>query len=367
MRKILILPVGLIPQLVTEAIYALAMETPHWIPTEIVLITTAPGLERIETQLLPGGENWLAKLSDEYELPNITLDRSNIRVLTDKTGTPLYDTRSESELMIAANTITELLRDYCNDDCTEVHTVISGARTSLGFYLGYAMSLYGRTNDRLSHIWVHPEFEKHPSFFYPPRHAKTIYSLSNPEKALEASSAPVELIDIPFVRLRYGLTNQQIEAPLSFTDLIETVQKRVNAPKLVFKIKSKLVYADGHEIAMQPATYAWFLWLAKRHTTHAHPKSLIRADDKALAHEYLGVYQQIVGEMSYEFETASDLLSQGIERDYLWEKNSRIKKSLKAVLGDRSDIYDVASFASRPYTLYGLDIKTKHIEFIDTD
>ncbi|MDO3386623.1 CRISPR-associated ring nuclease Csm6 [Gilvimarinus sp. SDUM040013] len=361
MRRILILPVGLIPQVVTEAIYALAMETPQWIPTDVVLITTATGLERIETQLLPEGDNWLGKLVEEYELPEITINRKEIKVLEDSTCTPIKDTRSERELMIAANTITELLREYCNDESTEVHTVISGARTALGFYLGYAMSLYGRMDDRLSHVWVHPEFEKHPSFFYPHRDSRTIYSLSSPEKALEASQAAVELVDIPFVRLRYGLTNQQIEAPLSFTDLIQTVQKRVKTPELVFATKSNKVFADGHEVPMPPSTFSWFLWLALRHVDYPHPDNLIKANDATLALEYLDVYKSIVGEMSYEYETASEILSQGIEREYIWEKNSRIKKNLKCVLGERADIYDVASFSSRPNTLYGLDIKRSHI------
>lgn len=46
---------------------------------------------------------------------------------------------------------------------------LAGGRKSMGFYIGYALSLFGRGQDRMSHILVEEAFETHPEFFYPPK------------------------------------------------------------------------------------------------------------------------------------------------------------------------------------------------------
>ena len=44
----------------------------------------------------------------------------------------------------------------------------------MGIYLAYALQLFGRPQDVLSHVLVSEDFESHPDFFYKPRIGKTL-------------------------------------------------------------------------------------------------------------------------------------------------------------------------------------------------
>lgn len=356
MRRVLVVPVGLVPQVVTEAIFALAHEDPPWFPDELYLITTQSGRERIESQLLPTGESWLGRLIDEYQLPSLALPAENILQLHDSTGCPLSDIRSPSEMSIAADAVVELLNKLVSEEDTEIHTVISGSRTSLGFYLGYAMSLYGRVQDRLSHVFVPSELEKHPGFFYPPKEPKTLYSLLNGNHSVDASMAFVELVDIPFVRMRYGLADESLREPRSFSQLISFVQSKVSAPSLVVNCEAQTVYADEREVPMPPLAFAWLLWLVERHHRYGGEEAFIKPDCPLLAKEFLGVYRRVSGELSHDYEVACEKLKDGLERSFIWERNSRIRACFSKSLGTRGDIYSVMAFGERPRTLYGLGL-----------
>jgi CRISPR-associated protein (TIGR02584 family) len=48
-----------------------------------------------------------------------------------------------------------------------LHVSIAGGRKTMGFYAGYALSLYGRAQDRMSHVLVDEKFEKGINFYYP--------------------------------------------------------------------------------------------------------------------------------------------------------------------------------------------------------
>jgi len=73
----------------------------------------------------------------------------------------------------------------------------------MGFLLGYALSLFGRPQDRLSHVLVDQAFETHPEFFYPPKMSRVLTTREG--RPINATDARVLLADIPIVRLRLGL------------------------------------------------------------------------------------------------------------------------------------------------------------------
>lgn len=77
---------------------------------------------------------------------------------------------------------------------------LADGRKSMGFYIGYALSLFGRRQDRMSHILVEETFETHPEFFYPPK--KPHFLNTRPYGMADASKAQVMLAEIPFVRMR---------------------------------------------------------------------------------------------------------------------------------------------------------------------
>ena len=76
----------------------------------------------------------------------------------------LSDIRTPEENNLAADMIVNFIRQQCADDKTELHVSIAGGRKSMGFYIGYALSLFGRPQDKLSHVLVTEGFENNPLF-----------------------------------------------------------------------------------------------------------------------------------------------------------------------------------------------------------
>lgn len=71
-------------------------------------------------------------------------------------------------------------------------------------YLGNALTLFGRSQDRLSHVLVPPSYESNRAFLYPTPYSQSLFI--EPLKCyFKAKDAEVTLADIPFVRLRDGL------------------------------------------------------------------------------------------------------------------------------------------------------------------
>ena len=61
--------------------------------------------------------------------------------------------------MAVADFITEQVRQITADPAASLHVSIAGGRKTMGFYAGYALSLFGRAQDQLSHVLVSPSFE----------------------------------------------------------------------------------------------------------------------------------------------------------------------------------------------------------------
>ena len=201
-RRVLLAVTGLSPQVVTETLYALAViEEPRFVPTEIHLITTARGAERARLELLEGESGWFHRLCRDYGLPPIRFGAENIHTLPDEAGHPLPDIRSRAENTLAADFITAKVAELTQDDTAALHVSLAGGRKTMGYYLGYALSLYGREQDRLSHVLVSGRYENHPLFFYPTPYFHRIHAQPDQEP-LDTSKAEVVLADIPFVRLR---------------------------------------------------------------------------------------------------------------------------------------------------------------------
>ena len=170
-RRILLAVTGLSPQIVTETLYALAVKgSPIFVPTEIRIITTQRGAEEARRTLLSDDPGWFHRLRKDYRLPVIAFAAEDIRVIAGPTGKPLGDILDEADNAAVADFITEEVRGITADPRASLHVSIAGGRKTMGFYVGYALSLFGRAQDRLSHVLVPPSLELRPDFFYPAPH-----------------------------------------------------------------------------------------------------------------------------------------------------------------------------------------------------
>ncbi|MGH7117928.1 MAG: CRISPR-associated ring nuclease Csm6, partial [Acetobacteraceae bacterium] len=157
-RRIALFVTGLNPQVVTETLWSLAHASSPFVPTEISLLTTTEGRSRALLLLLPSaqagseGPAALAALGRDIGVPKLgaLLPLGAIHVIRDAAGTPLDDIADEAANIAAADAITGLIRDFTADPAAALHVSIAGGRKTMGFLAGYALSLFGRPQDRLS-------------------------------------------------------------------------------------------------------------------------------------------------------------------------------------------------------------------------
>ena len=272
--RVLVAVTGLSPQIVTETLFALAVghrrdqyvdpdpPQPLLVPTKIQLITTEEGARRARSALLHPERGWFHRLCSDYDLPAIEFGPEDIVVLNKGAGQPLDDIRSREDNRLAANAITAVIRELSRDDASALHVSIAGGRKTMGFYLGYALSLYGRAQDRLSHVLVNAPYESHPDFFYPPPKSHLIPGRDG--RSYDAQDARVTLADIPFVRLREALDRDLLAGSASFSDVVEQAQRAVQPIELVLEPETCTVTAGGETMHLDPSLFALYWLLAER-------------------------------------------------------------------------------------------------------
>lgn len=216
MEHLLLAVTGLTPQIVTETLYALHQGGQPW-PTRICVITTSLG-QRIlsKNQIL---RQQLEALCQSLNRPTLSLNEQDIFLIPDNQGMPLQDVRSSQEQDWLGDFVTQVVRRLTADPKLAIHASIAGGRRSMAFYLGHAMTLFGRSQDRLSHVLIDQCFEGLEDFYFPSQPKRFIQTEAG---VLDARQAKVELADIAFIRVRHNLPKQLHQAgkPVQMRGLI---------------------------------------------------------------------------------------------------------------------------------------------------
>jgi CRISPR-associated protein (TIGR02584 family) len=262
-RRILLAVTGLSPQIVTETLYALAIAAdPPFVPTEIHLITTSEGAERARLALLSDKLGWFHRLRHDYALPPIAFDSAHIHVLRDAAGQAMSDIRSPQDNLACADYITEQVRTLTAAPDTALHVSIAGGRKTMGFFLGYALSLFGRPQDRLSHVLVSEPFENTWAFFYPTPYENVIETAD--KKLADARDARVSLAEIPFVSLRHGLPTALLDGSTGFDAAVAAARASLGPARLELDLGTREVRAAGRSFRLPPAKLAILAVFARR-------------------------------------------------------------------------------------------------------
>ncbi len=340
-RRMLLAVTGMSPQVVTETLWALAVEEqPAFIPTEIHVVTTEEGAERVRLQLLAEKEGFFHRLCAEYGLPPIAFGMEQVHVIRDPEGHSLSDIRTQQENEAAADFLTSLVQELTQDPDSALVVSLAGGRKTMGYYLGYALSLFGRPQDRLSHVLVSPGYESSPQFFYPTRQQQIIY-VGPEQKPLDAAKAQVDLALIPFVRLREDLPQRYLQESLRFTEVVQAANRALQDPLLVIDPEACAVYADDHLITQNPLQVGLCWWFAEA------AKAGEAAIDWTLpeaAEEFLAHVKSLVPEMSVEYdkyEKAGEALDwrkgDPVEnKGYFAPLRSRTEAAFEEVLGKQA-------------------------------
>jgi CRISPR-associated protein (TIGR02584 family) len=361
-RRVLLAVTGLSPQVVTETLYALARSMkPAFIPTEVHLLTTAEGRERARLTLLSSDPGWFHRLRKDYKLPEMDFGEQNIRALATSDGKLIGDIRTRQENERLADSLTETIREFTADPGCALHVSIAGGRKTMGFYAGYALSLLGRPQDRLSHVLVSTPYESNQQFYYPTPYRHVIYTPAN--RPLDAHEAKVTLAEIPFVRLRGGLDERLLKGSASFSEVVTAAQRALDTQTLEIDFDGKCILAGGQKVHLPPAQLAFLSWLARR-AREGRPEVTCPSDgapESEYAQEYLLEYRNLGDDL--DSATAKNMQS-GMSKAFFEQTKSRLHRILKNTLGPEAVRRYGVQNTDRPPRQYRIAAPARSIQWV---
>lgn len=356
-KNILLLVTGMTPQIITETVWALACDPENqdkWIPDEIHVVSTTDGLTQIKSRLFADGI--FDTFQQEYpELSHIKFVDSHLHIIKNAELQALSDLKTPEDNECAANAICEKVRQFTADEQITLHVSIAGGRKTMGFYAGYALSLYGRAQDRMSHVLVSSEYETLRGFYYPSKQPETtiiktfIKKIQNnteilEERELDAFKAKVWLANIPFVRLRTSLPEESLIKKANFSDVVNAINMASQPIKLILDVKTQKVCIANKECQLSSREFAFYYWFAKH---KVDKKMAILAPEKGivassankfnypqmcdLSEDYLSFYKPLKGFMGND--TVEETLKFGMERTFFDERKAAVLKAFKKTFG----------------------------------
>lgn len=258
MRNVLITVTGTTPQVITETLWALCTRDHPFVPDTIHVVTTVEGRQCAERRLLVDGI--LARLSRDLglkQVPNL-----HFHVVVNADDEALHDIRDARDNTDLANTIVAVVRELTGNPNIRLHASLAGGRKTMGFYLGYALSLFGRVQDSLSHVMVPPAFERCRDFFYVPPVSQTLRNSDG--QWLSTDDAVIELAEIPFLRLRDRIEEPLLDAPrIDFGQIVKSIQTTLEIPSIAFFDDDCEVSIGALRFELRPQLYAMYRLLAE--------------------------------------------------------------------------------------------------------
>ena len=361
-RRVLLAVTGLTPQVVTETLYALLHEYPSAMPHEVHILTTAEGAQRARLALLSDQPGWFHRFMADYRLPSIEFDASHIHVLEGPDGQPLADIRTAEDNACAADQIADAVRRLTADAQTQLHVSLAGGRKTMGFFAGYALSLWGREGDRLTHVLVSDPYESSWDFFYPTPHEHIIEARNG--KLADCRQAEVTLADIPFVRLRHGLPPALLQGQAGFAKAVLAAQIQLGPPRLAINLTARWIEAAGQRIELAPAELATLSWFARRSLLGEpgleRPSSAEPSPMHARA--YLAEYRRILGPLGDDGR-ATARYRDGMSQGDFDERKSKLKRALTQTLGPAAQPYLVVGEGRAPMR-YRLALPAQALSFV---
>ncbi|HFQ5206911.1 TPA: CRISPR-associated ring nuclease Csm6 [Vibrio vulnificus] len=260
MKNILLATTGASPQILTETLFAIH-QSGRPFPDEIYVITTQSSKPALMNGLFRDGH--LQSMLDEYAMPAVKFEESHIWLIEDDKGNLVEDAKSIQDQTYMADYITHKVYELTQQPDTAIHASLAGGRKTMAFYFGYAMSLFGREQDTLSHVFVDDEYEFVRDFWYPTKQAKWVTG-KNGQGEVDVSKANITLAEIPFVRMRSSVDASLVSsmATHSFSQTVGMLNACHNqAFSVTIDTKAKLVSAVGVDIKLTAKELAFYLWL----------------------------------------------------------------------------------------------------------
>lgn len=338
MKNVLFLVTGMTPQIITETVWALACDPDladdeRFVPDEIWVLSTDDGLNQIKATLFDEGV--FEQFKKDYPIiAKVAFDKNHLCVIQ-KDGTPLKDLKTPGDNELSANLICQQVRNFTQDDNVRLHVSIAGGRKTMGFYAGYALSLYGRAQDSMSHVLVDSEFESAMGFYYP---TQTDYYVTQRHtgKKLNAKDAQIWLANIPFVRMSEAISDKhQLKQGVSFSEVVEVINRSFEPITLTLFVKKRLVQINEQEPKkINPINFAFLHWFCDYHLQGKGIKAPTNnktdyANDEIAKNKFA----EISKEFNHYYEYQKAVAEQLVDKKFFIETKSKLYTKLVEVLG----------------------------------
>lgn len=242
-------------------------------PDRVIAVTTAPGSHLIKEKLF-SKDQWqgmLSALSDK----GIEIDGKlrfgpigdSIRVFPNLArNAELDDIRSADDNKAVAEFFMELIRGFTENESIRLIVSIAGGRKTTSALLHSVMTLLGRAQDQINHILINDEWIFQSDFLYPG--CPGIFVDRDSEKSLSSDDAELQLVEVPFVPLRYLFSRDLDRSAGSFVDLMNQVRTnsinvdddllvQIDTKKGTFRVNDK-------EISLSDKEFLLYLFFALR-------------------------------------------------------------------------------------------------------
>ncbi|RMD93874.1 MAG: TIGR02584 family CRISPR-associated protein [Calditrichaeota bacterium] len=266
-KHVLVALLGRTPQIITETLFALVVI--NNIPIqELIILTTADGKKEAEQNLLDHQKGWLNRLIGDYPDAFTKFNRQRVQLITarDNFG-ELPDIRNLDDNAHFVNRLMQFMREKTSRENTVLYCSLAGGRKTMSVYLALAMQFFGRPQDRLYHVLVSPpEFESNPEFYYPPPQPITL-KLQN-GRQISTADARIDLVEVPYIRLRSKMEYLFGHQPLSFTEMVNCAQAELeqfpDLPPLVVDTQHRVIIIGNKEILFPPKEFTIYWFCAER-------------------------------------------------------------------------------------------------------
>jgi len=245
--------IGHSPAILTETLAACQGDPPD----EIRVCTTASGANLlVQTMFAEGG--WVAFQNAFPVYAETNFSESHIHA-----PEGLDDIRSDADNRLIAQSILSMVRDGV-DQADKVSASIAGGRKTMGYLMGFGLSLFGRPQDRLTHVLVPEAWERDRSFLIP-----------SPDEVDQ-----ITLVDIPFVRLGSHLKPAIAKADVeTIVASAQTVIDLAALHPVVLRIRSREIEYLGQTVGLPEREFSILQFFAQQKIKHcSRPKQTICGD-----------------------------------------------------------------------------------------
>jgi len=372
-KNILISVCGLTPQVITETLYALSVQQKNKIKIdEIYIVTTVEGREAIKGKHPLGPKvslkSQLKVMCAFYKIPLPAFEETNKYIkIAKEESIELPDVRTNKDNQLFPNFVSAFIKEMTAHKDNTLYCSLAGGRKTMSTYMGFAMSLFGRENDKLLHVLASAEFEKTREFF--PKNKK--------------DKNAIVLSEVPFVKLRKIISDEFDFENVTYNELIETTQKQVkslSAGTLIINVKRRTFrYGEKETGTIEPLPFSVYTYLAKCKIEDKEDTNISHITGKEAAKEIFNIFckskqsnredyiKDFKVNLSPGERNKKRWWDSGIEAGRYRTEKSNIENIIKGLIGDEEFSYQFIIATEKIYgnSRYYIPANKKRLQIIE--